>query len=61
MARRETLAALGPATLQDKPAGLSAHPLTKAMGLGPATIVRLKCSLHNALSSDIFNNRKSRD
>lgn len=61
MARSEALTALGTATLDDKPASLGAHPLTEAMGLGPATIIRLKCSLHSTLSSDIFNNRKLRD
>ncbi len=50
MAGREALAALGTATLQNQATGLGAHPFTKTVGLGPSTIVRLKCSLHNALS-----------
>src|SRR3954470_14202031 len=41
----ELLAALAPATGDDRPARAGAHPQPEAVGLGPATVVRLERAL----------------
>jgi hypothetical protein len=48
MRRRQTLAPLGAATLQDEAAIFGRHPRPKAMRLGPAAIVRLKGSFRHS-------------
>lgn len=48
MRRRQALAALRAATLDDEAAILGRHPRSKAMRLGTATIVRLKGSFRHS-------------
>lgn len=47
MARGQTLAPLGTAPLEHQTTRLRAHPFTKTVGLRPAAVIRLECSLHN--------------
>lgn len=49
---RQTGAALGAAVLQDGTPGAGAHPSPKAVLLGPAMGVGLKCTLHVVLLED---------
>jgi hypothetical protein len=58
MARRQPLAPLSPTPLQDKPASLGAHTLTKPMGLGTTTVIRLKSSFHDSLLLALIRRRK---
>jgi hypothetical protein len=48
MRRRQALAALGAATLQDEAAVFGRHPCAKAVRLGAATIVWLKGSFRHS-------------
>src|SRR3954464_14318553 len=41
----ELLATLAPTTGEDRPAGAGPHPQPEAVGLGPATVVRLERAL----------------